>query len=134
MNQPPTRKLYFRPRPQLARICAGMFVVLVLAGACLAPSSALAGPKVGSPKGTPTTESSGGLALESAAAKASTTGRSVAMSLIGLAFAIAAIVLAFRRDFKEAGGVLLIGVLAVFLANGTGVSVLKETVEKLFGP
>ena len=39
------------------------------------------------------------------------------MSLIGLAFAIAAIVLAFRRDFKEAAGVLLIGVVAIFLAT-----------------
>jgi hypothetical protein len=41
-----------------------------------------------------------GTSLESAAAKAGDTGRAVAMSLIGLAFAVAATVLAFRRDFK----------------------------------
>lgn len=71
--------------------------------------------------------------LESAASKAGETGRKVAMSLIGLAFAIAAIVLAFRRDFKEAAGVFAVGLLAVLLATPAGVSLLRETVKTLVG-
>lgn len=68
-----------------------------------------------------------------AAKKAEGTGRKIAMSLIALGFAIASIMLAFRRDFKEAAGVLAIGIVAVLLANGTGVSVLSKTVTLLFG-
>ena len=71
--------------------------------------------------------------LETAAARAGDTGRAVAMSLIGLAFAIAAIVLAFRRDFKEAAGVLAIGIVSVLLATPAGVSLLRDTVASLFG-
>jgi hypothetical protein len=74
-----------------------------------------------------------GSALESAAAKAGSTGRAVAMSLIGLGFAVAAIVLAFRRDFKEAAGVFAVGIVAVLLATPTGVSLLRDTVSSLFG-
>lgn len=68
-----------------------------------------------------------------AAKKAEGTGRKIAMSLIALGFAIASVMLAFRRDFKEAAGVLAIGIVAVLLANGTGVSVLSKTVTLLFG-
>lgn len=68
-----------------------------------------------------------------AAKKAEGTGRKIAMSLIALGFAIASVMLAFRRDFKEAAGVLAIGIVAVLLANGTGVSVLSKTVSLLFG-
>ncbi|HYM44957.1 MAG TPA: hypothetical protein VES65_02185 [Solirubrobacteraceae bacterium] len=75
----------------------------------------------------------GGGSLESAAAKAGSTGRAVAMSLIGLAFAVAAIVLAFRRDFKEAAGVFAVGIVSVLLATPTGVSLLQDTVNSLFG-
>jgi len=71
--------------------------------------------------------------LESAASRAGETGRKVAMSLIGLAFAVAAIVLAFRRDFKEAAGVFAVGLLAVLLATPAGVSLLKSTVKALVG-
>jgi hypothetical protein len=71
--------------------------------------------------------------LESAAARAGDTGRAVAMSLIGLAFAVAGTVLAFRRDFKEAAGVFAVGVVAVLLATPTGVSLLRDTVASLFG-
>jgi hypothetical protein len=71
--------------------------------------------------------------LESAAAKAGNTGRAVAMSLIGLAFAVAATVLAFRRDFKEAAGVFAVGIVSVLLATPTGVSLLRDTVASLFG-
>lgn len=71
--------------------------------------------------------------LESAAAKAGDTGRAVAMSLIGLAFAVAATVLAFRRDFREAAGVFAVGIVSVLLASQTGVTLLRETVASLFG-
>jgi hypothetical protein len=71
--------------------------------------------------------------LESAAAKAGDTGRAVAMSLIGLAFAVAATVLAFRRDFKEAAGVFAVGIIAVLLATPAGVSLIRDTVTSLFG-
>lgn len=71
--------------------------------------------------------------LESAAARAGNTGRAVAMSLIGLALAVAATVLAFRRDFKEAAGVLAVGVIAVLLATPSGVGLLRDTVASLFG-
>jgi len=75
----------------------------------------------------------GGASLESAAAKASQIGRAVAMSLIGLAFAVAGTVLAFRRDFKEAAGVFVVGMVAVLLASPAGVSLLSNTVATLFG-
>ena len=75
----------------------------------------------------------GGSSLESAAAKAGNTGRAVAMSLIGLAFAVAATVLAFRRDFKEAAGVFAVGIVSVLLATPAGVSLLRDTVTSLFG-
>jgi hypothetical protein len=71
--------------------------------------------------------------LESAATKAGETGRKVAMSLIALGFAIASIVLAFRRDFKEAAGIFAVGLLAILLATPAGVNVLHDTVNTLFG-
>lgn len=71
--------------------------------------------------------------LEAAASKAGDTGRAVAMSLIGLAFAVAATVLAFRRDFKEAAGVFAVGIVSVLLATPAGVSLLRDTVASLFG-
>jgi hypothetical protein len=77
--------------------------------------------------------SEGGVSLESAASKAGETGRKVAMSLIALGFAIASIVLAFRRDFKEAVGIFAIGLVAILLATPAGVNVLHDTVNSLFG-
>jgi hypothetical protein len=71
--------------------------------------------------------------LESAASKAGETGRKVAMSLIALGFAVASIVLAFRRDFKEAAGIFAVGLVAVLLATPAGVNVLRDTVNSLFG-
>jgi hypothetical protein len=55
------------------------------------------------------------------------------MSLIALGFAVAAIVLVFRRDFKEAAGVFAIGLLAVLLATPAGVDLLHGTVNTVFG-
>ncbi len=77
--------------------------------------------------------SEGGASLESAATKAGETGRKVAMSLIALGFAIASIVLAFKRDFKEAAGIFAIGLVAILLATPAGVNVLHDTVNSLFG-
>jgi hypothetical protein len=70
--------------------------------------------------------------LESAATKAGETGRKVAMSLIALGFAIASIVLAFRRDFKEAAGIFAVGLVSIVLATPAGVNVLHDTVNSLF--
>jgi hypothetical protein len=75
----------------------------------------------------------GAASLESAAAKAGEMGRKVAMSMIALGFSIAAIMLAFRRDFKEAAGVFAVGLLAILLATPAGVNVLHDTVNSLFG-
>jgi hypothetical protein len=85
----------------------------------------------GAPQGA--TVEKTGASLESAAAKAGNTARTVAMSLIGLALAIASIVLAFRRDFKEAAGVFAVGIVAVLLATPAGLSLLQDTVTSLFG-
>ena len=71
--------------------------------------------------------------LEAAASRASTLGRTIAFSLIGLALAVASVVLVFRRDFKEAIGLLVVGVIAVLLASPAGLSVLQDTVSTLFG-
>ncbi len=118
-------------------IAIGVVVALMVTSTCLIPSAAYAaGGSVGG-KGSTTTSTSasggGELELTKAAEKAKETGRTIAMSLIGLAFAIASIVLAFKRDFKEAVGVIVIGSLAVFLAGEQGLKVLENTVTKLFG-
>jgi hypothetical protein len=115
--------------------CAG--VVLVLACSCTTLAPAAAGAAVNSSPLVNTRQAAApepkGSSLESAAAKAGDTGRAVAMSLIGLAFAVAATVLAFRRDFKEAAGVFAVGIVAVLLATPAGVNLLRATVTSLFG-
>ena len=119
--------------------------IVLLAGVCFAAGAPVAQAAITTPSLTPDSASGIGPAqragtpektgssLESAAAKASSTGRTVAMSPIALAFAIAAIVLAFKRDFKEAAGVFAVGIVCVLLATPTGVSVLQDTVNSLFG-
>ena len=97
---------------------------LTLVCALVTPAAALA---------AGTLANSNGTSLESAATQASNTGRTVALSLIGLALAVAAVVLVFKRDFKEAVGVLAIGIIAVLLASPAGLSVLQNTVSLLFG-
>lgn len=97
--------------------------VLSLAGALAAPPAAAAA----------AITAGSGASLESAASHASSTGRTIALSLIGLALAVAAVVLVFKRDFKEAVGVLAIGVIAVLLASPAGLTVLQNTVSLLFG-
>jgi hypothetical protein len=134
MKQPDATRL---PEPRIARARA----ILLLAGVCLvatAPAAQAAiaapslGPNLAGAQRAATTERTGS-SLEAAAAKAGSTGRAVAMSLIGLAFAVAAIVLAFKRDFKEAAGVFAVGIVSVLLATPTGVSLLQDTVNSLFG-
>jgi hypothetical protein len=109
-------------------VCAFMAFAVDVAPATAAVQTTTA---ASGPPGT--TGENGGSSLESAAAKASSTGRAVAMSLIGLAFAVAATVLAFRRDFKEAAGVFAVGIVSVLLATPAGVSLLRDTVTSLFG-
>jgi hypothetical protein len=92
---------------------------------------------VGAGQGTAQTAGAPGGAssnsLEAAASKAGETGRKVATSLIALAFAIAAIVLTFKRDFKEAVGVFAVGIVAIMLVSPAGINVLRDTVALLFG-
>jgi hypothetical protein len=110
-------------------------VLLVVSWMGLPAISAEAAVKVPAPASTQRAQVSeqGGSSLEDAAARAGNTGRAVAMSLIGLALAVAATVLAFRRDFKEAAGVFAVGLVAVLLATPSGVSLLRDTVASLFG-
>jgi hypothetical protein len=129
-------------RLRLSRPAAAVGVaVLLLACVSLAFAPVLAQAAVTSigtgtttaSQATSSTSESVGTSLESAASKAGGTARTVAMSLIGLALAIASIVLAFRRDFKEAAGVFAVGIVAVLLATPAGLSLLQDTVTSLFG-
>jgi hypothetical protein len=117
--------------------CSRWLTIALLACLCAAcvPASALAAVTSTNATAAPPAAApeSGGSSLETAAAKAGSTGRAVAMSLIGLAFAVAATVLAFRRDFKEAAGVFAVGIVSVLLATPAGVSLLRDTVTSLFG-
>jgi uncharacterized membrane protein len=125
--------------PQSARVGAiALLCTLAMGALVCAPALAAArGPIEASGRVTGPAGGAGqganGSSLESAAAKAGNTGRAVAMSLIGLAFAVAGTVLAFRRDFKEAAGVFAVGIVAVLLATPTGVTLLRDTVNSLFG-
>jgi len=109
----------------------------LLAASAFAPPTPVASAAVSSARGETAERAAatgkGGSSLEAAASKAGDTGRAVAMSLIGLAFAVAATVLAFRRDFKEAAGVFAVGIVSVLLATPAGVSLLRDTVSSLFG-
>jgi hypothetical protein len=121
-----------------SRVIALALAVVLFAPAISPPwsASAAAAVRPSTAVQTPSAAPSGGRAatsLESAAARAGDTGRSVAMSLIGLAFAVAGAVLAFRRDFKEAAGVFAVGIVSVLLATPTGVTLLRDTVASLFG-
>ena len=112
--------------------------LLLVAAACAVPAREAVAAVSSSARGSgaqarAAPSSRGGSSLESAAARAGDTGRAVAMSLIGLAFAVAATVLAFRRDFKEAAGVFAVGIVSVLLATPTGVTLLRDTVSSLFG-
>jgi hypothetical protein len=82
---------------------------------------------------SPSSRSAGGTdSLEQAAKRAGDTGRKVAMYLIGLAFAFAAVLLVFKRDFREAAAIFGVGILAVLLATPSGLETLRSTVDTLF--
>jgi hypothetical protein len=136
VNRPPASNAGGgRPSRGVPQILAGIVLLLACANLTIAPAAAnaaVAGAPLVSTQRAPTSEQKGS-SLESAAAKAGDTGRAVAMSLIGLAFAVAATVLAFRRDFKEAAGVFAVGIVSVLLATPAGVSLLRDTVTSLFG-
>jgi lysylphosphatidylglycerol synthetase-like protein (DUF2156 family) len=123
-----------RARCVIAAALVPTAIVVCLVSALL-PSvgSAAVSPRAGGVERAQTATGGEGSSLESAAAKAGATGRAVAMSLIGLAFAVAATVLAFRRDFKEAAGVFAVGIVSVLLATPTGINLLRDTVGSLFG-
>lgn len=117
-----------------ACVCLAPLMSLPAALVAAAPAHAdVATPGLGNGEQTGAPEKASGSSLEAAAAKAGDTGRAVAMSLIGLAFAVAATVLAFRRDFKEAAGVFAVGIVSVLLATPTGVGLIRETVKSIFG-
>jgi hypothetical protein len=116
-----------------ARRWAGTVAATAMVALAGGPASALAASAPGGSVSAGQVSAQNGGSLEAAATRAGDTGRKVAFSLIGLALAVAAIVLAFKRDFKEAVGVLAIGLVAVLLASPTGVSVLQQTVSMLFG-
>jgi hypothetical protein len=116
--------------------CCACLILLgpVTAHAAVAPIAKSAGSQTAATGGSAAGGSPAeGSSLEAAASKAGSTGRKVAMSLIGLAFAIAGIVLAFRRDFREAAGVFAVGIVAVLLATPAGINLLQDTVNSLFG-
>lgn len=116
----------------LASICMALAV-----GAAAPPASA--GPAIASARSASRSAAVVAAAagsttsLEAAASKAGETGRRVAISLIGLALAFAAIVLAFKRDFKEAAAVFAVGIVCVLLATPAGESMLRNTVNALVG-
>jgi hypothetical protein len=102
-------------------------------GAALAASTAASTAATTAAAAATGTTAEGGSSLETAASKAGNMGRKIAMSLIGLGLALAAIRLAFRRNFKEASGVVVLGLLAVLLASPMGESLLQNTVGAVFG-
>jgi|1186.fasta_scaffold37454_2 hypothetical protein len=112
--------------------------VVLVAGAVVAGGAFSVGPfraasAVAQVQATPAPATGGDTRLEDAADKAGDTARRVAVSLLGLGLAIAAVILLLKRDFKEAGVVFGIGFLAVVFATPTGLSVLSDLAETLFG-
>jgi hypothetical protein len=135
MHHVPTGARRRTVRPIARRTVCGVLATLLAAGALTRLPVAAAAVSV--PRGETAERAAvgerSGSTLESAASKAGNTGRAVAMSLIGLAFAVAGTVLAFRRDFKEAAGVFAVGIVAVLLATPAGIGLLRDTVNSLFG-
>jgi hypothetical protein len=113
--------------PRVRRLGAAILLVCALVGAG-APSPAFAAAPALAQATTPT-----GGSLEAAASRAGDTGRKIGLSLIGLALSVAAVILVFKRDFKEAVGVIAIGIVAVLLVSPAGLNVLQDTVSLLFG-
>lgn len=132
-NQDFESRLGRRVRSSPAALAAVMLGCIFVVGASPPPARAATLASNATKTGSAVTAGEGGSSLEAAASKAGDMGRKVAMSLIGLALAMAGIVLAFRRDFAKVAGVLVVGMLAILLATPTGVNVLQNTVNALFG-
>src|SRR4051812_4000201 len=124
-----------RPIPSARSLTATLILAATLAlgpgalGQLLAPSAVAQVRATPAPSGG----QGGGTSLEQAAEKAGDTGRTVAISLLGLAFAIAAVILVFKRDFKEAAAIFGVGLLGVLLATPAGLNMLNDLVSSLFG-
>jgi glucose uptake protein GlcU len=71
--------------------------------------------------------------LEKASQKAEDTARTVVASLIGVGFCVAAVILVFRRDFRDAAAAFAVGLVAIVLATDTGYNMLTDLSTKLFG-
>lgn len=119
--------------PALLAVLLAVVVALAPAAPVAVAAVVTSTSQAGGGERAPSSSGNAVSSLEAAASKAGNTGRAVAMSLIGLAFAVAATVLAFRRDFKEAAGVFAVGIVSVLLATPAGVSLLRDTVASLFG-
>src|SRR4051812_48869609 len=111
-------------------VVAAALAVTGAPAALLLPSTAAAQVQATPAPGTGT---GGDTSLAEAARKAGDTGRTVAISLLGLAFAIAAVILVFKRDFKEAAAIFGVGLLGVLLATPAGLNMLNDLVASLFG-
>ncbi|MEA2370520.1 MAG: hypothetical protein QOH12_914 [Solirubrobacteraceae bacterium] len=121
------------PRALGAALLLGLvFLAASPPAATLAAGPPASGPVAVGPLAVGVTNPAGG-SLESAASRAGDTGRKIGLSLIGLALAVAAVILVFKRDFKEAVGVIAIGIVAVLLVSPAGINVLRDTVSILFG-
>ncbi|MEA2382311.1 MAG: hypothetical protein QOH72_2282 [Solirubrobacteraceae bacterium] len=124
------------PIPRLGRTATATLLTGVLLAAGGVPVAPLAVTPAGAQvQATPRAGSGSGgdTSLEQAAQKAGDTGRTVAISLLGLAFAIAAVILVFKRDFKEAAAIFGVGLLGVLLATPAGLNMLNDLVATLFG-
>jgi hypothetical protein len=110
-------------------------VAVVLALGAVPIASVAPPPAVAQVRATPAPGAGGGgdTSLEQAARRAGDTGRAVARDLLVVAFAVAAVILVFRRDFKEAAVIFAIGLLAVLLASPAGLNALNDLVATLFG-
>jgi hypothetical protein len=124
---------FHRRRSVLTLPCLSLLCVALAGGPLGTPAIAPAAVASKSSATSASSPSSGGSdSLEQAAKRAGDTGRKVAMYLIGLAFAFAAVLLVFKRDFREAATIFGVGILAVLLATPSGLETLRSTVDTLF--
>jgi hypothetical protein len=122
--------------PPLARrlwLLGAVLGALVSAGTVVQTPAALAQVRAQAPADQGVTPGGGANSLEDAADRAGSTARNVGLSLLALALAVAAVILLFKRDFKEAAGVFAIGLLAVLLVTPAGLALLRDTVAWLTG-
>lgn len=118
----------------LAPIVLAVIALGALGPAACGLGTQAAGAQVRAGSSSSSTSSGGsGSSLQDVADKAGRTARSVAIKVIGLALALAAIVLVFKRDFKEAAAVFAVGIIALLLASQEGVDLLQNTAHSLFG-